>query len=707
MIEPWLTYELVPHVPSKEDDIAATATEMRSSRDALTRVEFINRVDSELVPFEFDLNAICYLHIDRLQRFNRINGVERGDEVMADIAAFLNEISVNELAARHAGDAFVFVVPNWMADGIAPQIANLLPITEELDQLKIMVGSCATRRPMVAKDCIDRARFACEALFKTGGIYRRFDEELQITFDKRAYVIDHLDDAIGRQEIRAWAQPIVRVLTRKVCEVEVLARWESQPFGMLRPDEFIPQLESHGLIHKLDLEVFRIACEHWCLMRDIGMQVPFGINLSRLDFELCDIYGNMRAIMDRYGVPVDQVHVEVTESSEAHRGDVVLRGLRRFHEAGFSTYMDDFGTGYSSLGTMADLKFDVIKIDKSFVDRITVNERARSVLADTVSMVKRLGMQTLCEGVESEEQFNFLRAIGCEKAQGYYFSRPISQDRVMELLAEGPSQHEADNDDAYLDAIGQVNLLDGTSAATHGVEAATIYGNNPISILEVTGQTSRLLTCNMAYERLLNHMGFAVYDDFVNYLLHNARSVHARALEAARLSRETGEDQQFDFILQNTYCSVTIKLIAQHDDSCAFLNIITSIDNAPQITEKTLLTGILSNPDRKYFWKDNDRRFLGANQAFLDYYDFPGLETILGKNDEDMGWHVDNDPFRNDELRVLQGETIEGAHGICESKGQMRRIVANKRPLYSNGAIVGLVGYFEDMGPIQGDETSW
>lgn len=673
----------------------------------MTRIEFINRVDYELVPFEFDLNVICYLSINHLKSFNRINGVERGDEVLADIAAFLRKNAVNGLVARYSGDAFVFVIPNEWADSFAPYIAALLPKTEELGRLQIMMGACAGRRPMSANDCVARARFACEALSRTGGIYRRFDEELQITFDKRAYVIDHIDDAIARGEIRAWGQPIVRVLTRRVCEVEVLARWESEPFGMLYPNEFIPQLESHGLIHKLDLEVFRIACEYWSRARDFGIQIPFGINLSRLDFELCDIYASMRAIMDRYGVPVDHVHVEVTESSEGQHGDVVVEGLRRFQEAGFSTYMDDFGTGYSSLGTMADLQFDVIKIDKSFVDRIMVNDRARSVLADTVSMVKRLGMQTLCEGVETEEQFAFLRAIGCEKAQGYYFSRPVPHDQVFRILTDGASAQEFEEADPYYDAVGQVSLLDGTSAATHGVEAATIYGRNPIVLVEVKGDRTQMLTCNMAYERLLKRLGFAAHDDFVSYLLSDARSDYARAMKAARQAYETGEEQQFDIILGSTYCSVSVKFVARHGDSYAFLNIATSIDNAPQITDKTLLKGILSNPDRKYFWKDNDRRFLGANQAFLDYYDFAGLEVILGKNDEDMGWHVDNDPFRNDELRVLAGETIEGAHGICESKGQMRRIIANKRPLYSNGAIVGLVGYFEDVGPMEGDETSW
>lgn len=673
-------------------------------RTFLTRVEFANRVDSELVPFDNDVYTICYLHLDQLRRFNRIHGIEAGDEVLQSIARMLNTIIVDGLLARYAGDGFIYVIQSELAKTSAERINNLLPTLDEVGGLKAKVGAISCRRPMGAADCVERARFACETIAEDDdAFYRLFDESLQLVFDKRNYVVDHLNEAIAAGEIEAWCQPIVRVLTGQVCEIEVLARWNSARYGMLRPDEFIPQLEQHGLIYKLDLEVFRLACKQWNDAQHFGINLPFGVNLSRLDFELCDIYTNLHEIMGRYGVPIDQVHIEVTESTEAHNYAQLIENVNRFRKDGFSIYMDDFGTGYSSLGTMADFDFDVIKIDKSFLDRIETNERARAVLADTVSMVKRLGIQTLCEGVETQEQFKFLLAIGCEKAQGYLFSRPLSYDQVIATLDKRVSAGEKTGDDEYLDAVGQVNLLDGTSVAMHGIEAATVYGRNPIALLERCEGRVRLLTCNLAHEKLLARMGFKTFDEFIAYTTQGSGKVAARALEAMKLAAKTGREQCFDFIIHNTFCSVITKFVAKTDNREAFLHIVTSIDNAPQITENTLLTAILANPDRKYFWKDNQRRFLGANQAFLDYYDFPGLGTILGKTDEDMGWHVDNDPFRNDELRVLRGETIFDADGVCMQRGKYRRIRANKRPLYSNGAIIGLVGYFEDLGPYEPD----
>ena len=149
---------------------------------------------------------------------------------------------------------------------------------------------------------------------------------------------------------------------------------------------------------------------------------------------------------------------------------------------------------------------------------------------------------------------------------------------------------------------------------------------------------------------------------------------------------------------------IVIEYVTQTEGHEAYLCTITSIENAPQVTEHTLLEGVLETSSLCFFWKDTERRFLGANQRFLDYYGFAGLEDILGKTDEDMGWHTDAEPFHDDEVQVLTGGKVTGARGVCLCKGELRDIVATKRPLFSHGAIVGLVGFFEDIGPHGAEE---
>lgn len=686
-----------------------TRTTQSARLGVLSRVQFVERIEEELAPFTHPDYAIGYIHISHMRHFNRVHGIAQGDEVIYQMANKLLEISAYGLVARYTINSFIFVIPSALigigVETIDRHLHELL-VRNHSSSLQALIGTVVCHRPLSVGECIDRARFACQTLDKTTGIrtlHRTFDDDLQEVFDKRAYVVDHLDEAIARGEIRAYSQPIIRLIGSRMSEVEVLARWESERFGFLRPDEFIPELERHRLIHKLDLEVLRLACVQWSEAREAGTNVPFGINLSRLDFELCDIFEEIRALMARYDVPVGQVHIEITESALASSYSEMTRGIKRFRAAGFKVYMDDYGSGYSSIAAMAGLDFDVIKIDKSLIDQVEDDERARVVLADTVSTIKRLGMQTLCEGVETIDQMLFLRAIGCEKAQGYFFSKPVSHEEIMGTLEERSLHPETPEESEYLNVVGKINLSDGTSALTHGIEAAAFHGQVPIAVLEFCGDQVSKLTGNLSYTRLMERMGFSTLEAFVEYTKSDSGKVNARAMQAAALAKQTGKVQHFDFIVGTIFCSASIQFVAQAGQREAYLNIVTSVERSPQVTEHTLLRGLLESGAAKYFWKDTQRRFLGANRAFLDYFGFTSLEQLLGKTDEDMDWNLHDTIYRDEEIRVLAGEAIEESPGVVESRGELRSIIATKRPLVSRGAIVGLLGFFYDVGPYEGD----
>ena len=650
--------------------------------------------------------SLVYLRVHNLKDFNVREGIDRGDDVLKVIADELRKRFPKGFAARYSVDCFLVVALGEMVEEMVAAINQQLPTFGESGGLYVKAGYVVYREGYVTATSIERAHFACDSIRFVDAVYvQKFDERLELAFDKRAYVVERLDSAIEQGEIRVYAQPIIRLLTGKICEVECLARWESPEYGFLSPAEFVPELERQNLVHKLDAEVIRLSCAQWAEARVQGTNVPFGINLSRLDFELCDIYHVVRSCMQRYDVPVDQVHIEVTESALSESEDVVREGMQRFRDAGFEIYMDDFGTGYSSLAALENLKFDVIKIDMSLVRDVEASERARAVLADVISMVKRLGMQTLCEGVETEEQLSFLRAVGCEKVQGYFFGKPADHERTMERLDQNALQNERFEDDAYFDAVGQVSLIDGTSAQLHGVEAAAFLGREPIAVVEFEGDQTHLLCCNIAYERFLDKLGYPSFDAFVEATFGGGGEVRAKAIRACQRAIESGAEESFDFIMREHFCTVVVRHVASTGDRIALLNRVTVVENAPNVTEGVLLAGLLDVAERCFFWKDAQRRFLGANQAFLEYYGFSGLECILGKTDEDMGWHVHDDPFREDELAVLQGEEVRMRPGVCRRKGELRRILANKLPLRSGGRIVGLVGYFTDQGPYLEDES--
>ncbi len=553
----------------------------------------------------------------------------------------------------------------------------------------------------------------------------------------------------------------------------------------------------------------------------------------------------MCGALKEYDVPVDVMHIEVTESAPTGREDLLRSGVKRFRDAGFKVYVDDYGTGYSSLASLRDSNYDVIKLDKSLIDDVETNERSRVVVADAISMTKRLGMQTLCEGVETLEQLRFLRMVGCEKAQGYFFGRPIDHESALERLRNEADRYAEKGYDDYLDKVGRVNLIDGTRADVQGVEAAVFLGDAPVAVTERAGNHIFCLANNAAFDEFLRKVGANSYEEMISHISSGTGDMRKRFELAANLAKATGKRRSVDFISGGFYGTVSIEYVASTAERDAFLirasaissstsierernlelaspfllSIYKRIDlfdlatstsqnlyvNTPllrshrmagftlaetrefcdrnvhpadrarfldfydlatldervkqresgydainlrvrisedkyadhiftlipmlvggrrqvlstlraidveavdtyqisgddRISDALLLKAVLEGTDRYVFWKDDKRRFLGANQAFLDYYGFRTLDDILGKTDDEVGWHEDNRPFREDELRVLNGEVVLRARGTCYDRNELRKIEANKRPIVVDGEVVGLLGYFRDLGPAE------
>ncbi len=270
------------------------------------------------------------------------------------------------------------------------------------------------------------------------------------------YIVDHFDEALEHGYIKVYFQPVVRTLTRKYCGMEALARWEDPEYGLLMPGEFIGVLEKHRRIHELDTRVLNIVCETFKLMNSY-VDVPVSINLSRLDYELCDIFEVVESAVLYHKVPRSSLCIEITESVLASNEDRMHQYIDRFITAGYAVWMDDFGSGYSSLNVLKDFMFDEMKIDMRFLSDFST--RSKKILASIVNMAKEIGIQTLAEGVETEEQFEFLRNIGCEKIQGYLFGRPMPFEVCLRYVEEAGMTWESPKLRWYYDDIGKLNVL--------------------------------------------------------------------------------------------------------------------------------------------------------------------------------------------------------------------------------------------------------
>ena len=212
------------------------------------------------------------------------------------------------------------------------------------------------------------------------------------------YIVNKIDEALQLEWIKVHYQPVIRSLTGELCGFESLARWEDPQLGRLAPDSFIGALEDCKQIYKLDCYMVDKVCRDIHDRFDAGLEmVPVSINFSRLDFLICDMLDIVEKAVEKYDIPRDYIHIEITESMVVSDGELMRRIIDRFRDKGYGIWMDDFGSGYSSLNLLKDFSFDVLKMDMKFLS--SFNVKSKSIMRSVVNMAKDIGIMTLAEGV--------------------------------------------------------------------------------------------------------------------------------------------------------------------------------------------------------------------------------------------------------------------------------------------------------------------
>lgn len=370
--------------------------------------------------------AVIYLDIDDFKSYNRTFSHDAGDKLLLFVARQIREAFSTDIVTHLSVDRFA-VLTN--SPDIASKCAAIHAATRAFDrsfapELKcgVFVLEDAVHSPYIAIDC---AKLACESIKGRYDIsYRCFSQDLKDRLYARRYVARHAERAVNDGWIRTFAQPVIDTLTGDLCGFEALARWNDPDRGLLSPAMFIPTLEATHLIHTLDMHVVETVCKYLARRRDEGLPyVPASVNLSRLDFGLCDVLGTISELCKRWDIPHHLLAIEITESA-LQEGSDIRDEMDRFRAAGFEVWMDDFGCGYSSLNLLKDYEFDVLKVDMEFLRDMESNARSKKIVASVLDMAKKLGIRTLVEGVETEAQYEFLRDAGCDMMQGYLFGKP-------------------------------------------------------------------------------------------------------------------------------------------------------------------------------------------------------------------------------------------------------------------------------------------
>ena len=382
--------------------------------------------------------AFVAFDLENFKAFNERFGFEEGDSALKFMADTFKALFGERYVTHVSCDTFRVVGD---AAGMKAKIKDAHDkirsfSTQGVLELKAGVYVQRVENENVER-CFMRARLA-EATTK--GVY---DEYVAVYADEmgarerlKMYLIAHIDEAVEKEYIKVFYQPVVDINTNKLRGFEALARWDDPEHGFLPPLDFVGVLEDAHLIQKLDLFVLKKICEKYRVETNLGHKcVPISFNLSRLDFKLSDIYKELTRLTKEYNVPHEMIHVEITESVlDGDEDGYIHEQVARFQKDGYEVWMDDFGSGFSSLNLLKDYDFDFIKIDMIFLRSCT--EKSKMIIQSIVDMAKRLHSGTLTEGVETKEHLDFLKSVGCDRVQGYYFSKPLPYDEVMAVLKE-------------------------------------------------------------------------------------------------------------------------------------------------------------------------------------------------------------------------------------------------------------------------------
>ena len=406
--------------------------------------------------------AVLFLNIHDFRRYNRIYGYAEGDRLLQKFAAAAKDSIGDDIICRVAEDHFVILMQAREAEHILQVVQEKLHEASMDPSLLFRGGIYVMQNGDDVLESVDKAQAAAYSL-RSDETDRPaicwFNRQLKQELERNRYISDYIEEAIRLGHIEAYYQPVMRTLTGRLCGAEVLSRWNSPAYGRMMPEQYIHVLEESHQIHLLDLAIVRRICSDYRREEDAGRPFPpVSFNLSRLDFELCDIFHEIDQIVEEYEMPKDMLRVELTESFLAEMTDNMRISMRRFQEAGYQIWMDDFGSGYSSLNVLKNFGYDAIKIDMEFLREF--GPRAQKIVTSIVDMAKKLGIQTIAEGVETEEQLSFLRDIGCEKIQGYFYGKPQSFEQGIGQILSDEERTEPLRLRLYYDRVGRENLID-------------------------------------------------------------------------------------------------------------------------------------------------------------------------------------------------------------------------------------------------------
>lgn len=395
------------------------------------------------------VSVLC-IDIDDFKKVNDGLGMIAGDELIQSFGLFLKSEFKNEhtLISHVNDDLFYMAIYDPMGQYSVETIYNT--IREKLKEpfvlsstlsLKITVCVGVAEYPEASKNSLELMNCAEIVMFKAKSMgkdnIQYFEAPILTNFKETIQLENKLENALNDNEFELFYQPQYDSKTKKLRGVEALIRWRDDLGKMISPGVFIPIAEQSGMIVPIGTWVLEEGISRFAKWKEkYDMPLVISLNISAIQYKRPDFVYNLLSILKKYQVNPEEIELEITESVLIDDFESVLEKLHVLKEYGIKISLDDFGTGFSSLSYLKGLPIDTLKIDKSFIDTVVCDDSTRVITESIVSMVKKLGCETVAEGVETEEQYEYLKDINCDNIQGYLLGRPMPASEIEKIIAD-------------------------------------------------------------------------------------------------------------------------------------------------------------------------------------------------------------------------------------------------------------------------------
>ena len=424
------------------EDIARM-DEMQSMIKNISAVRHFRRNVYNLIFSSSKNIAFIQFDIRKFKLINDLYGEKFGDEILNFIIKRLGEYCHEEqFFINLRSDVFMIVTEYGNEEELTELVKHLDERITNFKNVKLQLSYgiyTVEDKTMELRQMEDRsamARKAAKNNILTNVVF--YKEQFKVSLYNRKFIEENMQSAIAERQFMMYLQPKYSIAKNEIIGAEALVRWRHPERGMIYPNQFIPIIEENGFIKEVDYYIWGEACRFIRGCAEAGIRsCPVSVNVSRVHLQDNECIRMLSEMIDDNHISKELLELEITESADDQQ--ISMKALL-LKEAGFTLLMDDFGSGYSSLNILLETPFDVIKLDKKFMENMMVSNKGKLILEQVVLMADKLELGLLAEGVETKEQIDLLENIGCDQVQGYYYAKPMPEEEFFTLLKE---QHAA------------------------------------------------------------------------------------------------------------------------------------------------------------------------------------------------------------------------------------------------------------------------